>query len=640
MLEETNRRELASVLYYDDEFILSPEEWVELMSEKEEHRLACDLPFVQLCANLLRRNISLIVIKQKDIKKPQQDSEKEGESENELQDENMFFTIFANESNKKEPLTMLYFPPGQFKAEGHFQSITRKCIDVTVLKKANEMEIKKLHQYEEEEGITNQDDEDVDDLNDDFNITEFNTKGNSFNQVTTITPQDPASTIIVNESKEKMTKNLKRGGPTYEIAPGEGRKPEEWLREPTFDVDAFPHLYPDGKYGIEYEQRPKKITPTKFFAQRILNKNTQFAEDPDYIFMAQQYLERYALERQISMSVLNGTVETAKDEGKTKLTPSDDKFSIFQSIPGTPAYWKKFRNEIYARMEQLGPFHLFYTMSCAEMRWHSVLSEVFRSIGKGKIQVHYELNDGDWDGTAETIKIWHVNEKGQREKFDGVWEKDLSSYKIWYFKSKKITMTDFLKDHFVLITRIFDKRVKDFHTEVMKKKGIVNYAYRIEFQMRGLPHIHGVAWIDKDQIKDCLGEDGLFRTDDEGEEHLIKLINEWTSCSLYTDDEMQDLVRSTNMHHHTKSCRKYGTDCRYDFPRLFSRKTVIAKEPSNKTPEELKRMFEMQTAIFKKVKEGYDKIDENDTQYDISDDKIREFLTEQCGLTQDDAINA
>ena len=46
-------------------------------------------------------------------------------------------------------------------------------------------------------------------------------------------------------------------------------------------------------------------------------------------------------------------------------------------------------------------------------------------------------------------------------------------YRDWYLAQKKISMTDFLKDHFILITRIFDKRVKDFHTEVMNKKGIV-----------------------------------------------------------------------------------------------------------------------------------------------------------------------
>ena len=34
-------------------------------------------------------------------------------------------------------------------------------------------------------------------------------------------------------------------------------------------------------------------------------------------------------------------------------------FDVFGKIPGTPAYWKSYRNELLARMEQLGPFHFF-----------------------------------------------------------------------------------------------------------------------------------------------------------------------------------------------------------------------------------------------------------------------------------------
>lgn len=51
-------------------------------------------------------------------------------------------------------------------------------------------------------------------------------------------------------------------------------------------------------------------------------------------------------------------------------------------------------------MEQLGPFHLFYTLSCAEMCWPSVLAEVLRTLEKDKIQICYPE---DWDGKAESI---------------------------------------------------------------------------------------------------------------------------------------------------------------------------------------------------------------------------------------------
>ena len=545
---------LQPFLRYDYDTPFTPQEWHELMSMESD--MACDLPFAQLTANILERDIILVPILQEDVDK--KNDEKNEKPEVNEKTEKMLLTIFAKESDPQHPpLTMLYFAEGQFRPDAHFQSINVNCIDKLVLK--NRTNYKgALEQQDDGDGKDGEDssNEDDEDDNDDFNTPLQTNKGNRFNQITTLTPQDPASTIILNDGEKPMKKKLKRGkdAKTYEIAPGEGKKPEEWLREPTFDIEAFPHLHANGKYGLLDEDRPKPITPAKYFPQRILNVNNAFAKDHDYIFMAQAYMERYALERQIDMSLLHGTLEKTEDD-QVKMVSSDDKFAIFQSIPGTPAYWKKFRNEIYARMEQLGPFHLFYTLSCAEMRWPTVLAEVLRIIEKG-IDIHYPDN---WDGRAETIIVktsedieaaiklfW--NKHGEELKLPEVTEQvNLAVYKLWYLRQKKMSMTDLVKDHFILITRIFNKKVKDFHTEVMKKKGIVNFCYRVEFQMRGLPHIHGVAWLDKETTKDCLNEEGLFREDKNGEESIIKLIDKYIQCKLeFGHADLRDEIKKLN----------------------------------------------------------------------------------------------
>ena len=180
--------------------------------------------------------------------------------------------------------------------------------------------------------------------------------------------------------------------------------PRVWVRKPDDDVKAFPHLFVDGKFGLNHEPRKKKLTPTKFYAQRIINANNMYASDPDYVFMAQRIVEMNALERQINMSTSHGSLEVTESDG-TKLVPSKDAFNIFQTIPGTPAYWKLFRNECCARIEQLGPFHIFFTLSCAEMRWSSVIIEVLKTVCP-HIKVEYKLDkNGDWDGNWNTIFI-------------------------------------------------------------------------------------------------------------------------------------------------------------------------------------------------------------------------------------------
>ena len=188
---------------------------------------------------------------------------------------------------------------------------------------------------------------------------------------------------------------------------------------------------------------------------------------------------------------------------------------------------------------------------------------------------------GNWDGGWKSVLIQDGSEDDKGEKIT----LNLEDYLNRHLANAKQGMTDFLKDHFILITRIFDKRAKDFLSVVMKAKGIEHYCYRIEFQMRGLPHVHGIGWLKHEEIQGCLDEDGLFNVDDEeAEENVKKLINKWISCSLDTGDpELDKIVRAVNMHKaHTKSCKKRGPDtCRFNFPRPPSNETIIAKELPN-----------------------------------------------------------
>ena len=359
-----------------------------------------------------------------------------------------------------------------------------------------------------------------------------------------------------------------------------------------------------------------------------------YASDPDYVFMAQRIVEMNALERQINMSTSHGSLEVTESDG-TKLVPSADAFNIFQSIPGTPAYWKLFRNECIARIEQLGPFHLFFTLSCAEMRWSSVIIEVLKTVFPQKLKFEYKLDaNGDWDGNWNTIFV----DDGSQHQEDENGKKiipDLRQFLDRYLSKSKKGMTDFLKDHFILITRIFDKRAKDFLSVVMKSKGIEHYVYRVEFQMRGLPHIHGAGWLRSDLIQHCLDEDGLFTQDPNKEKDVIDLIDDWISCSLKTGDPKLDrIVEDVNTHKgHTKSCRKHGTKCRFNFPRPPSNKTILAKPIDsifpNMSEKKRTKILEFAKNVMPIVKTALEEIEEKDQ--DFNDD-LEKFLDEKCNL--------
>ena len=139
------------------------------------------------------------------------------------------------------------------------------------------------------------------------------------------------------------------------------------------------------KNNVTYTQTHKKI-----LIEPVVKLN------PDFIFVAQQYLERHSFENQISVSVQRGIL-TQRPDG-SKEVKSRNAIDVFKEIPGTPAYWKKFRNEIFARMEQLGGFHFFFTLSCADLRWNENFAAILRA---KKYEIIYDFEE-DQDGYPKT----------------------------------------------------------------------------------------------------------------------------------------------------------------------------------------------------------------------------------------------
>ena len=92
---------------------------------------------------------------------------------------------------------------------------------------------------------------------------------------------------------------------------------------------------------------------------------------------------------------------------------------------------------------------------------------------------------------------------------------------------------------------------------------------------RGRAHIHGVGWIQKEYLEQ------LDITGDLKDHpiELPKLIDQLITCKKPLPGENDTLrdIMEVQEHYHAKSCRKYGTNCRYNIPRLPSPKTIIAR---------------------------------------------------------------
>lgn len=57
---------------------------------------------------------------------------------------------------------------------------------------------------------------------------------------------------------------------------------------------------------------------------------------------------------------------------------------------------------------------------------------------------------------------------------------------------------------------------------------------------------------------------------------LAKFIDSFVSCSTKIES-CSNIVKEVQIHHHSKSCKKFGSECRFGFPKLPSEKTIIAQ---------------------------------------------------------------
>ena len=224
----------------------------------------------------------------------------------------------------------------------------------------------------------------------------------------------------------------------FSVAPGEGKLPSNILEEKDWDLKSFPCLHPDGQNNL-HSKRSTKLDDQQYFNQRILNKDTRFAECPAYIFAAIAYIEKKQIERNKGISFQRGKCEKG-DDGTLTYTLNDP-YSVLDNIKNTPRYWQKARYELIARLENLGPFTFFFTLSCADLRW----PENFTALLQDHV-VKYEYEDG-----IDTVTI------------DG--------QKLEDYLTANESKHEFIKKNLLNATLTFHHRVKMFIKYIVMSKG-------------------------------------------------------------------------------------------------------------------------------------------------------------------------
>ena len=91
----------------------------------------------------------------------------------------------------------------------------------------------------------------------------------------------------------------------------------------------------------------------------------RFAKTPGYLFGAMSFVEAERLRANANLTGMRGKRKVGPDGHVSYQV--EDPCTVFEKIPGTPKYWQRVRYEIIAKLENNGPFHLFFTL---EDPWH------------------------------------------------------------------------------------------------------------------------------------------------------------------------------------------------------------------------------------------------------------------------------
>ncbi|XP_062601396.1 uncharacterized protein LOC134263100 [Saccostrea cucullata] len=338
----------------------------------------------------------------------------------------------------------------------------------------------------------------------------------------------------------------------YNIAPGEGRNPVRMLQEPGNEAKSFPFHFPSGKFSWN-EERATRITLARYFNNRLMNADDRFAKDSNYIFFSQfmselnQVIEKTQISIRKSVSKIGTgklvTSDMVQDpEILRKLLQNDEALRFMQPIRGTPAYWSSAQKDLFAMLRQLGIPTWFCSFSAAEHRWNDAIRTILKQQNDDR-----DPNTLDWSQKNEILR------------------------------SNPVT-----------VARMFEHRFHVFHRDVVCSPSnpigkIVDFFQRVEFQQRGSPHMHCLYWVEN-----------APKLEEHGEKAVCDFIDKHVTCKVPSEKDdpvLRSIVLAVQQHSkkHSKSCRKKGTECRFNYPRPPSQCTFISSpsdEDDTENPEQ------------------------------------------------------
>ena len=107
------------------------------------------------------------------------------------------------------------------------------------------------------------------------------------------------------------------------------------------------------------------------------------------------------------------------------------------------------------------------------------------------------------------------------------------------------------------------------------------YVIRVEFQVRGSPHVHCFLWLANAPVLTS-----------NNKEEYVAFVDQIVHAFLLDrneNPELHNLVKLYQLHRHSKTCTKYKNEpCGFKFGKFFSKETLVVEPLPENMREEIK----------------------------------------------------
>ncbi|KAK3911536.1 ATP-dependent DNA helicase [Frankliniella fusca] len=267
-----------------------------------------------------------------------------------------------------------------------------------------------------------------------------------------------------------------------------------------FIVKAFPCLFPYGKCDL-HDVREKKVHMHEYFKHLLSYEDGRFAKHATFRFFAfNMWLRHTAIkagkvfvDKDSVLKEMN--VEELKAHLASNVSARNKLMFMGSNLKGSKAYWKSRCGELRDMVEQIGLPTIFLTLSAADFYWPDL----------------YRILSGK-----------NISEVSMKERRSLIQENPL------------------------IVDLFFDYRLQIYIEEVLEPKyKVSDYWYRIEYQHRGSPHVHGLFWLEG------------------APKNVERLLNGSEEEKLFVKTYFQGLISAINPNSNVDMPEKHPCEVRY-----------------------------------------------------------------------------